>query len=171
MQTSCPDLLLDSLTRHGDKPHPGDCAAIGAKTLCSPVIQESGIEADEHQDDADVRREPLPEMMAKDQQIQCDDDGHHGQDIKNQIDILWHLTHLFKEQQLPLRKRDSLSAFLCQRSNAWVPTAAFTVRVLTPGLIARGNGEDAQALSTKFGSQTIPSGRLVIILHQAGPWI
>jgi hypothetical protein len=46
------------------------------------LFQESEIEGYKHQDNADVRHQPLPEMMPEKQQVYANDNGNHHHNVK-----------------------------------------------------------------------------------------
>jgi len=49
---------------------------------CSETPQESEVEGCEHQDNSQVRRQPLPEAVFEEQQIDRDDHGHHQDHVQ-----------------------------------------------------------------------------------------
>jgi hypothetical protein len=53
---------------------------------------ESQVESCEHQDNANIRHQPSPELVSEEQDIDTDDDGGHRHHIKNNCDLFPHFT-------------------------------------------------------------------------------
>jgi hypothetical protein len=70
--------------------------------LSSRVPQESQVESRDHQDNADVRYQPWPELMPEEQQIYDDDAGCHHQNTKHDIGTSWRFSHRAQDRQASL---------------------------------------------------------------------
>ena len=54
----------------------------------SRILEESPIEGDKHQDDADVSNQPLPKVILEEQQVHADDDRDHDHHENHGVEIL-----------------------------------------------------------------------------------
>src|SRR5580692_13218920 len=54
---------------------------------------ESQIESCEHQDNADIRHQPWPELVSEEQDIDADDDGSHRHHKKDSSHLSPHFCH------------------------------------------------------------------------------
>jgi hypothetical protein len=45
--------------------------------------EESQVESNEHQDNADIHCQPLPELVSEEHEIHADYDGHHRHHVKH----------------------------------------------------------------------------------------
>jgi hypothetical protein len=57
------------------------------------VPQESQVEGNKHQDNADVRYQPFPESIPEEQHICTDDNSYHRQNVKRGRHVLYHFNH------------------------------------------------------------------------------
>ena len=55
----------------------------GAMPSCLYVTHEPDVERREHEDDADVRCQPLPDVAAEEQDIDADDDSCHRDHVEH----------------------------------------------------------------------------------------
>jgi hypothetical protein len=56
--------------------------SIGAVAPRSWTLQEPEVESCEYQDDANIRRQPLPDAISEEHKIYTDYDRRHRQDVK-----------------------------------------------------------------------------------------
>ena len=63
---------------------------VRCSALDSRILEESPIEGDKHQDDADVHEQPLPEVISEEQQVHAHDDRDHDRHEEHSIEILRH---------------------------------------------------------------------------------
>lgn len=59
---------------------------------CSWPLEESQVESCEHQDNANVHCQALPESISEEPEINTDDDGCHRQEVKRAGDVLAHFS-------------------------------------------------------------------------------
>jgi hypothetical protein len=53
-----------------------------SRTATSWLPEESQVESCEHQDNADIHYQPLPEAISEEHEIHADDDGYHRRQVK-----------------------------------------------------------------------------------------
>jgi hypothetical protein len=54
-----------------------------SRTATSWLPEESQVESCEHQDNADIHDQPLPEAISEEHEIHADDDGYHRHHVKH----------------------------------------------------------------------------------------
>jgi hypothetical protein len=57
--------------------HPSISQRKGAIAPCSWMPEESQVESSKHQDNANIHRQPFPESVSQEHEIDTDDDGYH----------------------------------------------------------------------------------------------
>jgi hypothetical protein len=62
------------------------------QNLLSSSLYESPVESYEHQDNSDIRDQPLPELTLEEQEIYADDDGYHQRYVKADNYVSCHVT-------------------------------------------------------------------------------
>jgi hypothetical protein len=69
----------------------------------SPMVQVPEIERSEYQDDPDVCRQPLPDLVPEYENIHADDDSHHREDVQHNARVSCHLIVLLRATQAEQR--------------------------------------------------------------------
>jgi hypothetical protein len=76
----------------------------------SRLLQESQAEGEEHQDDADIRDEPIPEPVSEEQEIDGNDDDYHGYDAQREKRMSCHCLKLYQ-----IAKADPFNSCIAKR--------------------------------------------------------
>jgi hypothetical protein len=89
--------LASGSYREADLDASANCACTiaakkGAVAPCSWAAEESQIESREHQDNANVRYQPLPESVSEERDIQTNYDGQHYHHVKRDSDRSAHFS-------------------------------------------------------------------------------
>ena len=71
---------------------PAQSKRTGAIALCSWTPEESQVESCEHQDNANIHCQPLPESVFEEHEIYTDYDGYHRNDVKHQSYLSAHFS-------------------------------------------------------------------------------
>lgn len=64
----------------------------GALAPCSWASEESQIESDEHQHNANIRHQPFPESISEERNIQTHNDRYHCDEVKRDSDLFAHFS-------------------------------------------------------------------------------
>jgi hypothetical protein len=74
----------------------------GAVAPCSWTPEESQVESSEHQDNANIHRQPFPESVSEEHEIYTDYDGCHRHHIKHGSYLFTLHAHLSRDNQITL---------------------------------------------------------------------
>jgi len=69
------------------------------------MLQEPQMERREHQDNSDVRYQPLPEPVPEEQDVHADDDGYQPEHVKHDGRLSSHPTLLLRAAELEPERR------------------------------------------------------------------
>ena len=103
---------------------------------CSRTPEEQQVQKPEHQNDADVHRQPFPESVSQENEIDADDEGHHRRAVKGQGDLPFMLISPPKARRAP---RGAGALFRWNRSRGQAATWSICAGLLpVPIEIVRG---------------------------------
>jgi hypothetical protein len=82
--------------------------------------EESQIKSCEHQDNANIRRQPFPESVSEEREIYTDYDGYHCHHVKRDNDLSAHsnLHNLIVNEGTNFRKAGYVSGEFCHLPQA-----------------------------------------------------